>query len=153
MLSSSKQGWAVTRRKGGKVMKRAISMTVLVLLSFVAVGGAEKVKLTSSAQVPAAQGTVEVSHDRNGNSALKLTVEHLAKPGSLSPAHSAYVVWIQGKGKDAEKLGTLQVNDSLKGSIEGTTPYKSFDVFVTAEDTLMPITPGGLEVFRANVSE
>jgi hypothetical protein len=134
-------------------MQRAMSVMTLVVLSFVAVAWGETVKLTSAPIVPGAQGTVEIKTDRSGNSALKLTVEHLAKPGSLTPAKSVYIVWVQGKGKDAERLGTLRVNDDLKGNIEGTTPYKSFDLFVTAEDTLAPSTPGDVEVLRGTVSE
>jgi hypothetical protein len=60
---------------------------------------------------------------------------------------------VQGKGKNAERLGTLRVNDKLEASIEGTTPYKSFDVSITAEDTLSPSMPGDLEVLRGTVSE
>jgi hypothetical protein len=134
-------------------MKRAVLVMMLAALSFVSLGWAEKVKLTSASVVPAAEGTVEVNLDRSGNTELKMTVEHLAKPGSLTPARSVYVVWVQGKGKDAERLGILRVNDDLKGSIEGTTPYKSFDVFITAEDVLAPGTPGGVEVLRGTVSE
>jgi hypothetical protein len=45
----------------------------------------------------------------------------------------------------------LRVNDKLEGSLKGTIPYKVFDIFVTAEDTLQPETPSNAVVRKGTV--
>jgi hypothetical protein len=90
---------ARVRTKGGKCMRHSISVLALVLLSFVAVAWAEKVKLTASSVVPGAQDTVEAATDRSGNSALKLTVEHLSQPGSLTLPGQFTLFGCRGKVK------------------------------------------------------
>jgi hypothetical protein len=78
-------------------------------------------------------------------------VDHLAKPEHLSPAKQAYVVWIQPEGKEATNEGVLRVNDELKGDFRANTPYKKFDLFVTAEDTPTATSPSGPEIMRQHM--
>lgn len=108
-------------------------------------------RLIADPSVPAATGKAHMDKDRNGNLRLKLEVDHLAKPGALTPAKQSYVVWVQPRGKDPINQGALKVNDNLKGSFEGTVPNQDFEVFVTAEDNAAAQMPTGPKLLRAEL--
>jgi hypothetical protein len=101
---------------------------------------------------PGARGTVHTDNDKNGNAKVKVSVEHAATPQQLNPPHQFYQVWIQESGQTPQSLGELKVDrDKAKGEVEGITPAKVFDVFVTAEDQRNAQTPSGTEILRGHV--
>jgi len=112
---------------------------------------AKKFPLTAASLVPGARGTVEIGTDKNGNTKVKVKVQHLASPESLTPPQNAYIVWFQQKGSNPETEGRLTVNKKLEGQFETTTPYKNFDLFITAEQDATTKSPSGTEVLRATV--
>jgi hypothetical protein len=125
------------------------------LLSFAGLGvacGGKKVPMNASTSVPAAAGHADIGTDQNGNTTVDLKVHHLAKPEALTPPASAYVVWIQPAGESPQNQGRLQVNSNLDGEYKTNTPYKKFDLFVTAENNPQATTPSGPEVMRQQVS-
>jgi hypothetical protein len=113
---------------------------------------AKRFPLTAASIVPAATGRAEVGADKNGNSKVKITVEHLAKPENLTPSKDSYVVWFQESGGSPEPEGQLKVNKGLKAEFETTTPWKNFQVLITAEDYPTAKVPSGPEVLRTMVS-
>jgi len=80
-----------------------------------------------------------------------MTVRHLANLANLTPRAAAYVVWLQERGKNAENQGQLKMDKNLKANFKAETPYKSFDVFVTAEQDPRTSGPSGQEVLRATI--
>jgi hypothetical protein len=132
-------------------MRKTLIALLLAVALFVSAWAGEVRMVNKSDLVPSASGKVEVKEDDNGNRKLKVRVYHLADPEKLNPARSAYLVWIEPKGKDPEPLGMVKVNKDLKGELEGTTPYKNFSVFVTAEENPKAEHPGGPEILRAEV--
>jgi hypothetical protein len=96
-------------------------------------------------------GKVTTDNDRNGNTGIEVEVKHMAAPQSLTPARNNYVVWVQPRGKDPEVLGALRVNSDLEGSLKATTPYKNFDIFITAEDNPKPDMPSGMVILKGTV--
>ncbi|MBV9505228.1 MAG: hypothetical protein JO323_09525 [Acidobacteriia bacterium] len=132
------------------MLSRIHIVLALVVLS-ASLGLAKKYVLTPATIVPAAAGELEIGTDKNGNTELKVRVRHLAKPEGLTPAKSAYVIWIQQTGGTPERAGLLKVNSKLEGSFETTTPYKAFDLSITAEDDPNLKSPLGPEVFRGSV--
>jgi hypothetical protein len=108
-------------------------------------------RLLNTGLTPAAEGKVTTSADPNGNTQVKVEVKHLATPQKLTPPRQSYLVWVQARGKSPELLGVLRVNDKLEGSLKATTPYKVFDIFVTAEDTLHPEGPSEAVVLKGTV--
>jgi hypothetical protein len=112
----------------------------------------QKFPMTASAAVPAATGNVSVSADNNGNTKVKVNVEHLANPASLTPAQTVYVVWIQQRGSNQpDNAGVIEVGNDLKGGLETTTPYRTFDVFVTAEHNRNATSPNGPQILKATI--
>ena len=130
-------------------MKRAVSIfAFLFLLPF---AYSKEFPLTASPSVPAAKGKVDVDKDHNGNRKIKVEVQHLAKPSTLTPAQTSYVVWTQARGRDPENKGQLSVDKNLEGKLETTTTYEVFDVFVTAEGNPSVAAPDGPEVLRGTI--
>ena len=135
-------------------MKRVVLslITAAVLIATPAMAE-KKVDMKTSSRVPAAEGRAILEHDRNKNVQVTLEVRHLAKPQSLAPAKDTYVVWIQPEGQEANNVGVLRVNDELKGDFRTTTPYKKFDLFVTAEDSPTVSSPSGTEIMRQQLED
>ena len=112
----------------------------------------KQVHLTPSTTVPAAAAVADISHDDNGNTIVDLKVKHLAKPENLTPPKSVYMVWIQPNGEAPMKQGQLTVNDNLEAEFRTPTTYKTFQIFVTAEDSASVTSPTGQEVLRQAVT-
>ena len=108
-------------------------------------------RLSNTGVVPAAEGKVTTSTDRNGNTEVQVEVKHLAAPQSLAPPHQTYLVWAQPRGQSAELLGVLRVNSDLEGSLKASTTYRTFDLLVTAEDQVKPDTPSSTVVLKGTV--
>jgi hypothetical protein len=124
-------------------MDRRIAIVFLLGAFALTNAHAKKDPLTASTAVPAARGKVDIGKDSNGNTTVKITAEHLAEPGKLSPPGSDYVVWFQEKGAEPQTQGRLRIDKNLKGSFETSTPLKNFDIFVTAESQRQHQTTGG----------
>jgi hypothetical protein len=132
---------------------RRRSLALFLVFTFVltiAAWGRED-RLTNTGVSPAATGKVTTDNDRNGNTSVDVQVKYMAMPQALTPAKNAYLVWVQPRGKDPELLGVLRVNDDREGSLKATTPYKDFDIFITAEDNPKPDTPGSMVILKGTV--
>jgi len=124
---------------------------ILILCSIVGIAFAGEVPLIADPSVPGATAKIDFEHDKNHNIKFHIEAKHLARPDSLTPAKTAYIVWIQPRGKDPEKAGVLTVDQNLEGSFRGTTPYQTFDVFVTAEDSPNVDHPTGPQILKGTV--
>jgi hypothetical protein len=133
-------------------MMQIRSVVALVLLLW-GTASARNFPLTAESSVPAARGDVEVDHDNNGNTRLKMKVEYLSPPDALTPSASVYIVWIHERGGSVapQPQGQLKVDKSRKASFETVTPAKNFDLFVTAEQDPTVKAPTGAEVLKATI--
>jgi hypothetical protein len=132
-------------------MRRITALLVFCLSFSVLACAATKYKLTNTSFAPAARGQVTVSIGKNGNTKVKIKVEHLASPENLSPPKSGYLVWYQEPGRNPESQGRLRIDKNLDGSFENTTVFKNFDLWITAESDATVKTPEGPEVLRTTV--
>lgn len=137
----------------GKMYSTSLFAALALVLMGVAGCGGHTYHLNPAMSVPAATGTIQVGHDKNGNTTLDLKVKHLAKPGNLTPPATTYVVWIQRPGVSAENQGQLQVNDNLEGEFKTTLPYHNFQIFITAENNPHATSPSGQEVLRQDITQ
>lgn len=133
-----------------KHRKIAVYLLFSFLLASVAWGKEDKLVNTGTA--PAAEGKVTTDNDRNGNTGVDIEVKHMATPESLTPAKQAYLVWVKPRGKDAELLGALRVNQNLEGSLKAATPYKDFEILITAEDNMKPEMPSPMVILKGDVA-
>jgi hypothetical protein len=111
----------------------------------------KKYQMTAASIVPGARAEVAIGTDKNGNTSLKIAVQHLANPENLTPRAAAYVIWLLERGGSPENLGQLKVDKNLKATFETVTPLKSFEMFVTAEQELRAKSPSGPEVLKATI--
>lgn len=96
---------------------------------------------------------MKIKQDKdNGNTQVDLKVEHLAKPGNLSPPEAVYLVWVRPRDGKAVKQGAIGVGDDLKGELKTTTVSKDFDLVVTAEQGELVTAPTGPEVLRVHIN-
>ena len=102
-------------------------------------------RMEGSSRVPGALGMVRLEETKNKNTAVTLQVEHLAPPEKLAQGLSTYVVWAQPTVGDARpyNLGALRVGKDLKGDLDTVVPYRTFNLFITAEPTASVTNPSG----------
>ena len=132
-------------------MRRASLAVFLTVLLVGLAAWAADVPMVASSLVPAATGKLSYEHDRNGNIKFNVSTKNLAAPSQLTPAKNAYVIWIEPRGQQPQNAGVLAVNDNLEGSFSATTPFKTFDVVVTAEDNPTQTQPSGPEILHGTV--
>lgn len=133
------------------MMHRNPGWILLLALVLAATAWAREDRLISTGIAPAAEGKVITGTDRNGNTDIEVQVKHLAAADKLTPPKQMYLVWIQARGKEPELLGVLRVNENLEGSLKSSTPYKTFDILLTAEDTAQPQLPSETVVLKGTV--
>lgn len=110
--------------------------------------------LQGSQKVPAASGQVTIKQENEQNRVVEVSVEHLAQPGKAFPGASDYVVWLlpTSRGGNPENLGVLQLDSDLKGHLQAHTPYRSFQVVITAEPRANVTSPSDNRVLTASVA-
>ena len=102
-----------------------------------------RILFTNSSVVPAAEGSIRMSHDNNQNGTLNVYVKHLAPPERLTPAKRVYVVWVQSAINGTKNVGQIEVSaSSLEGYLKTVTAYKVKRVFITGEDNANVLSPG-----------
>ena len=130
-----------------KLYTICLTFTLLCTVAY----AAKKYPMTAASIVPGARAEIAISKDKNGNTRLKMTVQHLANLENLTPRASAYVVWLRERSGNSENQGQLKVDKNLKATFVTVTPLKSFDVLVTAEQDPRTNGPSGPEVLRATI--
>ncbi len=115
-------------------------------------GGAGKQTMTTSAESPAGEGTVEATKTENGNTKIEVRVKHLPAAAKLADDASVYVVWIRPKNGQAQNVGALEVDGELVGKLETTTPHKAFTLTVTPEPSARMAAPTHKPVFSSEVN-
>jgi hypothetical protein len=109
--------------------------------------------LNGTQRTPAAEGKVEVAAKaKDGTRAIEVEVKRLAKPEAVFPETSTYVVWLKPEGGRPESLGVLKLDKDLDGKLKAKTPYKVFDIVVTAEASPDAMAPSvNNEVFSQRI--
>jgi hypothetical protein len=113
----------------------------------------KRIIFLNSAVVPAAEGTVRISQDKNDNYTIDLTVKRLADPGRLTPPKAVYVVWMETTQSRVQNIGQLKtstkgLSKELTSSLKTVTPHKPTAFFITAEDDAKGNYPGSTVVLK-----
>lgn len=117
--------------------------------------GPTETELASSPRVAAAEGSVTVSDAGNNNTGVDLNIKHLARPQRVDPSASTYIVWakpLSDYGRP-QSLGALNVDQELNAKLSTTTPFRDFELFVTAESSPQVQDPRGERLLWATVSQ
>jgi hypothetical protein len=137
-----------------KSNRLAIAILIVTGLAAASCAGPKEAPMVSNSTIPAAESTVKVDTNENGNTTFELTVKHLALPQRVDPKATVYVVWLRGRDSAvrAQNMGALKVDDNLNGSYSGITPLRDFELFVTAEASVTGTSPTGQALLHTNVS-
>ena len=113
----------------------------------------QKLSFSTSAIVPAAEGSVKYKKDKNDNYAVDLTVTNLSPADRLIESRNTYVVWVNTDGNGIKNLGQLKSSSgvfskTLKSSLNTTTPFKPLSFFITAENASDITYPDGQVVLK-----
>jgi hypothetical protein len=132
---------------------RTAATPALVLLALVSSGcvSSQLTPMRAAQAVPAAEGQVTTAPADNGNLALIVTVQHLARPDRVAPGATTYVVWLQPSEQPTQNIGALEVDAELRGRLSTKTAHHDFTLFITAEQFPEVAAPTGVEVFRTTV--
>ena len=107
--------------------------------------------MNTAESIPAAVGKVKVAEEKDGNTKVKVEVEHLAQASDVKAAASTYVVWLKPDSGTAQNVGALIVDKDRKGKLETKTAFKDFRVFVTAEADANVTSPSQTTVMATKV--
>lgn len=137
-------------------MKTKIIPAVLGIGLVLAACSTSPVVMDKGEKLTAAQAEVKADEGANGNVDVNLYVKHLAKPEELNTGANTYVVWAKNTRDAAapvQNLGQLQVNENLEGRFSTVTPFKNFDLFITAEPIATVSYPSGYRALWTHVNE
>jgi|SRR4051812_41597620 hypothetical protein len=113
----------------------------------------KKWPLESAERVPAASGQISVATGDQGNNTVTVKVEHLARPSEAFPGTTTYVVWlVPSDDQRPQNVGALQVGSDLKGELKTQTPFRAFQIIVTAESEPNVTAPSGNRAMRAAIA-
>lgn len=107
-----------------------------------------------SSVTPAATGSVRATVGANGNTVLKIAVQHLSPPDRVVPGATVYVVWARQLDSDSPptSLGALRVDDQLAGRLDSLTVFRAFDLSITAEPMATVAQPTGKIVLDTRIT-
>lgn len=119
----------------------------VLILAFTVDSCATKAKFLSSSVVPAAQGYVKVTKDKNQNYTIQIQVSNLAPVDRLQPPAQTYVVWMNSNDGKTINIGRIDSGkgnfSNLKASFKTVSSYKPVKIFITAENTDSMSHPSG----------
>lgn len=114
---------------------RNILVGVLITLMIgISTSCARKMVFSTSSVVPAAQGTIKVSKDRNNNYEIKISIKNLADVQRLQPQKQTYVVWMVTTDGETKNIGQLSSSKKLSATLKTVSPSNPAKIFITAEN-------------------
>ncbi len=130
---------------------KTLFIGIIALAFFHVSARAQEVHFKASSVVPAAEGIVRISTNRDKGYNVDISILHLAGPGRLQPAAKTYIVWMDTEQNGLKNLGEMQSKDgflsnTLKAPLNTTTPFKPTRIFITAEDVAAISNPQGEQV-------
>ena len=127
---------------------KTIHYAILLATLMTAVSCGTTLKFPVSTIVPAAEGKVTITKDKNYNYIIALDVKYLANADRLTPAKKYYVVWLMTPNGTNLNLGMLMSDKKNNASLKSLSSSKPLQIFVTAEDYGNVSMPGNEEIFR-----
>lgn len=138
----------IHRVRIGVVIVR-VSVLLLGTILSLACQSSRDTTLAPSPETPASQGSVSATADANGNTELRVVVDHLPPPERLSPELQTFVVWIRpANSRQYLNAGQLTIDDERSGELKTITPHPDVDVLVTAEASGAPSHPSTFRILE-----
>lgn len=123
-------------------------LAIMIMLTFNSC--AKKALFLTSSVVPAAQGEVAVTKDKNNNYVVKMKISNLAEVDRLDPPKNSYVVWMETDRGLTRNIGRISTSNQLNVSFETVSSFKPYKIFITAEEDESTTYPGPIVVLTTN---
>lgn len=130
--------------------EKLLNSGLLLLVTLLVFGCAQRVALRNALGVPAAVGEAKITRDQNKNAIVDLEIQHLAPSENLQPPKKTYVVWSQAPDGKNINLGQLTVGSDRRGTLKSPTPMQVFRIIVTGEDVATAAFPSSQIVFSSD---
>lgn len=102
-------------------------------------------------RVPAAKADIEIDDDDEGRE-VDLEIHDLAAPQSLGDGYERYGVWLVPPGGAPYFAGFLRYQSDIEyGDLETISPFRDFEILVTAERAQPGLAPSDAIVLRQSV--
>jgi hypothetical protein len=113
-----------------------------------------KTKMASNGKMFPAEGQITVTTTSNHNNMVEMVVKNMGRPSKVIPSAKTFIVWETPTGSNLkpQSLGPLNLDKNFNGKIKTVTPFRNFDIFITAEPKANQITPTGERLLWTNVS-
>ncbi len=129
-----------------------LSMLLVFGLALTGCSSAAVYQMDSGERTAGAEGEASVVQDQNGNQVVTLKVAHLPQPSRLDQAMGTYIVWVQpADAPTAYNMGQIRLANDRTGEITFTTPFRSFQMTVTAEVDGTAMSPSNQVVLRRGI--
>lgn len=130
---------------------KRIFLLVLAILTFLVFQSCStKAVFQKSSVVPAAEGTVNISKDKNDNYVIKMKISNLAEIDRLVPEKNGYVVWMEADRGSARNIGQINSSNNLNVTYETVATQEPKRVFITAEEDVNVQYPGSMIVLTTD---
>ncbi len=139
----------------GRFVAKLASLGAIVALIAVGCSSTSEYQMESGERTVGAQGDVLVTVDDNENRMVELAVSHLPLPQDLHQQKSTYTVWVLPDSDEVgpQNAGRLVLDEDRHGFIKFTTPFRSFDLVVTAEPSELEAKPSDERVLFQEIDE
>jgi hypothetical protein len=126
-------------QKFNKIKKVGLLALLAIIITLPFASCSKKMTFLNSSVVPAAQGSVKITNDKNKNYVIKVEVSDLADVSRLQPPKKTYVVWMETDQGKTENLGQLLsstgfMSRQMKASLETVSSFNPAKIYITAED-------------------
>ena len=147
ILTCNEAGRISKSRDMKKTLSTIKQIAVITIILILFESCSNKQTFLTSSVVPAAEGTVKITNDKNNNYVIELNVIRLAAPDRLNPPKAVYVVWMQTEQNGIKNIGQLTtssgfLSQTLKSSLETVSPFEPTEIMITAEDDAVGQYPG-----------
>jgi hypothetical protein len=111
-------------------------------------------KMDSNRKISSAEGHLVVSSTQFNSNLIDLSVKNMSRPNKINPKARAYIVWEVPSGGNLkpQSIGVLVPDKNLNARLMTATPFKQFDLFITAEPYNNTGAPTGQKLLWTSVS-
>lgn len=106
----------------------------VLLMTLFACGGSGEYIFVGGPRAVGLDGVAQVETVEGGNQLVSLRLQHLPPPDRMGENLSAYVVWFVADDRPTTRAGVLEYDaDTREGALTATTPFRQFNILITAE--------------------
>jgi hypothetical protein len=133
-----------------------LKLLFVIVFVFVVSNGCSHANTTSVRMVAGASGAnttgeVQVSERDHGIVVVELTVDDLPSPQAVAANARSYVVWIEQDAGYPYRIGSLRSSGDRDAYLEAVSPFRTFQLYVTAESEPEAQRPSERRILTARV--